>query len=99
MTLLFSSSNDTQDGTFADVVVKLGLIRLLARRFDVCEQARANNADIQCPISAGEYELEQTVALPREIPPGKFNVHVTGENQDGSNLLCLDLSIQFGFRR
>ena len=88
-----------QDGTFADVVVKLGLIRLLARRFDVCEEARAKNADLQCPLSAGDYELEQTVALPREIPPGKFNVHVTGENQDGSNLVCLDLSIQFGFRR
>ncbi|SAM85015.1 related to phosphatidylglycerol/phosphatidylinositol transfer protein [Ustilago bromivora] len=91
--------DEVSDGTFADVVVKLGLIRLLARRFDVCEEARTNNADLQCPISAGDYELEQTVALPREIPPGKFNVHLTGENQDGSNLLCLDLSIQFGFRR
>ncbi|GAK66636.1 phosphatidylglycerol/phosphatidylinositol transfer protein [Moesziomyces antarcticus] len=91
--------DEVSDGTFADVVVKLGLIRLLARRFDVCEEARANNADLQCPLSAGDYELEQTVALPREIPPGKFNVHVTGENQDGSNLVCLDLSIQFGFRR
>ncbi|EST08603.1 MD-2-related lipid-recognition domain protein [Kalmanozyma brasiliensis GHG001] len=91
--------DEVSDGTFADVVVKLGLIRLLARRFDVCEQAREANAEIQCPISAGDYELEQTVALPREIPPGKFNVHVTGQNQDGSNLLCLDLSIQFGFRR
>ncbi|KAJ1018040.1 hypothetical protein NDA16_004909 [Ustilago loliicola] len=91
--------DEVSDGTFADVVVKLGLIRLLARRFDVCEEARANNADLQCPLSAGDYELEHTVALPREIPPGKFNVHITGENQDGSNLLCLDLSIQFGFRR
>ncbi|CBQ69689.1 related to phosphatidylglycerol/phosphatidylinositol transfer protein [Sporisorium reilianum SRZ2] len=91
--------DEVSDGTFADVIVKLGYIRLLARRFDVCEEARQNNADLQCPLSAGEYELEHTVALPREIPPGKFNVHITGENQDGSNLLCLDLSIQFGFRR
>ncbi|SNX87684.1 related to phosphatidylglycerol/phosphatidylinositol transfer protein [Melanopsichium pennsylvanicum] len=91
--------DEVSDGTFADVVVKLGLIRLLARRFDVCEQARANDADLQCPLSPGEYELVHTVALPREIPPGKFNVHVSGENQDGSSLLCLDLSILFGFRR
>lgn len=65
----------------------------------MCEEARANNAELQCPLSPGAYELEQTVALPREIPPGKFNVLVTGANQDGSNLLCLNLAITFGFRR
>ncbi|PWY97105.1 hypothetical protein BCV70DRAFT_196063 [Testicularia cyperi] len=94
-----SIKDNVSDGTFADVVVKLGLIRLLARRFDVCEEARANNADLQCPLSPGSYELEHTVALPREIPPGKFNVQITGKNQDDSDLLCLNLAIQFGFRR
>lgn len=28
-----------QDGAYADVVVKLGLIKLLTKRFDVCEEA------------------------------------------------------------
>lgn len=28
-----------QDGSYADVVVKLGLIKLLSKRFDVCEEA------------------------------------------------------------
>ena len=65
-------THTTQDGTFADVVVKLGLIKLLTRRFDVCEEARANNAELQCPLGPGEYELTHTVALPREIPPGKL---------------------------
>jgi hypothetical protein len=28
-----------QDGAYADVVVKLGLIKLLQKQFDVCEEA------------------------------------------------------------
>ncbi|EPQ28113.1 uncharacterized protein PFL1_04440 [Pseudozyma flocculosa PF-1] len=91
-------SEEVSDGTFADVVVKLGLIKLLTRRFDVCQEARANKAELQCPLAPGEYELTHTVALPREIPPAKFNVHITGANQDESDLLCLDLSINFMHR-
>lgn len=29
----------SQDGAYADVLVKLGLIKLLQKRFDVCEEA------------------------------------------------------------
>lgn len=53
------------------MVVKLGLIKLLTRRFDVCEEAKKNDAQVQCPVAPGPYEIEQTVALPREIPPGE----------------------------
>lgn len=27
-----------QEGSYADVVVKLGLIKLLTKRFDICEE-------------------------------------------------------------
>ncbi|PWN49531.1 hypothetical protein IE53DRAFT_306603, partial [Violaceomyces palustris] len=63
-------SEEISDGSVADVVVKLGLIKLLTKSFDVCEEARVNKAEIQCPVSPGEYQIQQTVALPREIPPG-----------------------------
>ncbi|KAF9240851.1 hypothetical protein BU15DRAFT_61182 [Melanogaster broomeanus] len=56
-----------EDGATADVVVKLGLIKLLTKSFDVCEEARE-----------GDYVVVQTVALPKEIPPAKFNVEVRG---------------------
>ncbi len=77
------------------MTVKIGLIKLLSRRFDVCQEAKENNAEVQCPIKPGEYDISQTVALPREIPPAKFNVHVTGSTQEDLDLLCLDLSINF----
>lgn len=61
----------SQQGSFADVVVKLGLIKLLTRRFDVCEEAERNGAELRCPVAEGDYTITQTVALPKEIPPGE----------------------------
>ncbi|KAG5654096.1 Phosphatidylglycerol/phosphatidylinositol transfer protein [Sphagnurus paluster] len=59
-----------EEGAYADVTVKLGLIKLINKRFDVCEEARNANASVQCPVEKGEYVVEHTVALPREIPRG-----------------------------
>ncbi|KAG6911902.1 Phosphatidylglycerol/phosphatidylinositol transfer protein [Tephrocybe rancida] len=57
-------------GAYADVVVKLGLVKLLHKQFDVCDEARKANASVQCPIEEGNYVVKHTVALPREIPRG-----------------------------
>lgn len=86
---------DIEEGTFADVVVKLGFIRLLSKRFDVCQLAEENDAELKCPVKAGEYEMTHTVELPREIPPARFNVHVSGKTQADVDLMCMDLSIDF----
>lgn len=84
-----------QEGTFTDVVVKLGFIRLLSKRYDVCQLAEENDAEVKCPLEPGEYELKHTVELPKEIPPAKFNVHVGGKTQDDVDFVCMDLSIDF----
>ncbi|KAG6897353.1 hypothetical protein C0992_002279 [Termitomyces sp. T32_za158] len=60
-----------EDGAYADVRVKLGLVKLLDKRFDVCEEARKANATVQCPVQPGMYTVEQTVTLPWEIPRGE----------------------------
>jgi len=70
------------------VTVKLGLIKLLQKRFDLCEEAyvvlsflpygqltslrRNANATVQCPVEPGSYHVTHTVALPKEIPPGEL---------------------------
>jgi len=82
-------------GAYADVTVKLGLIKLIQKRFDVCEEAQNANASIQCPVQPGEYELVQTVALPKEIPPAKFSVSVRGFTADELDMVCMDLKIDF----
>lgn len=33
------TNTDRQEGAYADVTVKLGLIKLIQKRFDVCEEA------------------------------------------------------------
>ncbi|KAI6162257.1 ML domain-containing protein [Pisolithus thermaeus] len=82
-------------GAFADVTVKLGLIKLLNKKFDICHEASAANASIQCPVDAGDYTVVQTVALPNEIPRAKFSISVRGYTVDEEDLLCLDLKVDF----
>ncbi|KAF9532006.1 ML domain-containing protein [Crepidotus variabilis] len=84
-----------EDGAYADVVVKLGLIKLLTKRFDVCEEARNANATVQCPVNKGEYTVVQTVALPKEIPAAKFTVQVRGFTAGEDDMVCLDLKVDF----
>jgi len=84
-----------EDGAYADVTVKLGLIKLLQKRFDVCDEAQKNNAEIQCPVEAGQHHVEQTVALPKEIPPAQFVVMVRGYTVDDEDMLCADIKVDF----
>ncbi|CAK5280258.1 unnamed protein product [Mycena citricolor] len=83
------------DGASADVTVKLGRIKLLQKTFDVCEEARSNNMTINCPVETGFHVLEQTVALPKEIPQTKFTIAVRGFTEAGKDMLCLDLKLDF----
>ncbi|KAI6047568.1 ML domain-containing protein [Pisolithus marmoratus] len=84
-----------EDGSYADVTVKLGLVKLLTKRFDICDEARAANASVQCPVEKGHYTVVQTVKLPKEIPQAKFSVSVRGYTVDEDDMLCLDLKVDF----
>ncbi|KAJ7169973.1 MD-2-related lipid-recognition domain-containing protein, partial [Mycena filopes] len=88
-------SETIEEGASADVVVKLGLVKLLQKKFDVCEEARNVNASVSCPVQPGPYTVEQTVALPKEIPKAKFVVLVRGFTVEEEDMLCLDLKIDF----
>ena len=46
---------------FALLFANHNIIRSLSRNAEL---------GIQCPIEEGDYEVEHTVALPKEIPPG-----------------------------
>ncbi|TFK57200.1 hypothetical protein OE88DRAFT_1730601 [Heliocybe sulcata] len=84
-----------EDGAYVDVVVKMGLVKLLSKRFDICDEARKAEASIQCPVDKGDYEVEQVAELPKEIPPGKFVVQVRGYTADEDNMVCVDLNVDF----
>jgi len=84
-----------EEGAYANVVVKIGLIKLLQKTFDVCEEARNANATIQCPVKEDNYTLIQTVHLPKEIPRGKFVVDVRAFTVDDRDMMCLNLKVDF----
>ncbi|CAE7096953.1 unnamed protein product [Rhizoctonia solani] len=93
--VIATSDKEITEGAYADVTVKLGLIKLLKKQFDICEEARNANATIQCPIKGGDHEVVQTVALPREIPRAKFMVDVKGYTADDEDLVCVKLNVDF----
>jgi len=54
------------EGSYIDLTVKLGLIKLLQQRLDLCEQVE--KVGKKCPLEKGRQELKHTVTLPKEIP-------------------------------
>lgn len=48
---------DVTEGAYADVVVKLGLVKLLTKRFDICEELRKDNNELQCPFKEGKFTV------------------------------------------
>ncbi|KAM5530786.1 hypothetical protein V8D89_015527 [Ganoderma adspersum] len=84
-----------EDGAYADVTVKAGIIRLLHKEFDVCEEARNANTTIQCPVEKGHHKVTQTVTLPNEIPPAQFTVNIRGFTEGDDDLVCMDLMMDF----
>ncbi|KAG8790361.1 Phosphatidylglycerol/phosphatidylinositol transfer protein [Ceratobasidium sp. 428] len=87
-----------EDGAYADVTVKLGLIKLLHKQFDICEEARNNNVTVQCPVEPDEYEVIQTVNLPKETPKAKFTIDVQAfatEESKEPDLASLRIMVDF----
>jgi len=101
LTVTVSGTADSvvEDGAYADVSVKVGLIKILQKEFDLCEEARNANLTVQCPIEKGDYEVVHTVDLPKEIPPAPFTVQVQGYTYEDEDLICLTLTIDFTPRR
>jgi len=83
------------EGAYANVKVKLGLIKLLEKEYDLCEEAEKANLTVSCPVQPGQYVIEQTVMLPSQIPKAKFIVEVRAYNEDDTRLVCLNIIIDF----
>ncbi|KAI9012895.1 ML domain-containing protein [Gaertneriomyces semiglobifer] len=74
-------------GAFAEVRVRLGLIKLVDTKIDLCDEI--HNIDRECPVEEGPLHINHTVKLPREIPPGRYQVNVDVTNFDGKHTACI----------
>ncbi len=77
---------------YADVKIKLGLIKLLEIRLDLCNEIK--NIGIECPLKKGDLNIVTQIDIPAELPPGKYVVHVTATNFDGLSVACFDVDVK-----
>ena len=60
-------SERIEKGSYVDLTVKYGLIRLISTKEDLCDQLK--NVDKECPIEKGKTTVKKEVELPKQIPP------------------------------
>ncbi|KAI8975498.1 ML domain-containing protein [Mycotypha africana] len=92
---------DVGPGAEAIVDVKLGRIKLLHRKFDICDELKKNEdkVELQCPIQEGDLTVTQKITLPKEIPRAKFLVDVLAYTSNDDDLACLRIAVDFRVRR
>ncbi|MFF7989248.1 ML domain-containing protein [Kitasatospora xanthocidica] len=91
------------DGAYLDVTVKLGLVKLLHRRYDLLAELRGegslklacDTSDGKSPIPRGDMKLTLTLNLSSETPRGKLEVGVRGYTVDDDDLLALKAKVDF----
>ncbi|KAI0387663.1 phosphatidylinositol/phosphatidylglycerol transfer protein [Hypomontagnella monticulosa] len=82
------------DGAKVNLVVKYGLIKLISTTADLCEQI--GNVDLECPIEKGVLSITKSVDIPKEVPPGTYNVYAEVINNDTKPITCLQATVKFG---
>ncbi|OCK81889.1 hypothetical protein K432DRAFT_424571 [Lepidopterella palustris CBS 459.81] len=86
-------SKAIEEGAKVHLQVKYGLITLINQEADLCDQVK--NVDLECPLHKGDMTLMKSVDLPKEIPPGNYQVLADVFTKDGDKITCLTASIAF----
>ncbi|MGK5734279.1 ML domain-containing protein [Streptomyces sp. URMC 124] len=103
-TVKAAAQEEIVDGAYIEVVVKLGLVKLFTKRYDLFEKLRGDTSDWSLtadtapggePIMPGNVELTFGMDLPRETPQAKFTVNARGYTVDDDDLFSLDFRVDF----
>ncbi|KAI0815438.1 phosphatidylinositol transfer protein [Xylaria sp. FL0064] len=86
-----------EEGAYVQLVVKYGLIRLINTTADLCEQVE--NVDLKCPIEKGVLSITKSVEIPKEVPPGTYNVFADVYSVDDKPITCLQATVTFGMKK
>lgn len=81
------------DGAYVEVDVRYGFIRLIHQTYDLCEEV--HNVDLECPIKKGSQVILKQVAIPDEVPPGKYLVVARAYSKEDVLITCLTASVEF----
>ena len=86
-------SETVKKGAKVHLQVKYGLITIIKQTADLCDTVK--NVDKKCPLEKGDVTIEKSVDLPKEIPPGKYNVIADAYTKDEDKITCLKASVEF----
>jgi len=86
-------SESIEPGAYVNLQVKYGLIRLVNTQADLCEQV--HNVDMECPIEEGKTTVTKDVAIPAQVPPGKYAVVADVFSKDDKPIICLQANVEF----
>ncbi|KAJ3022871.1 UNVERIFIED_CONTAM: Phosphatidylglycerol/phosphatidylinositol transfer protein [Siphonaria sp. JEL0065] len=92
VTVIGELSEDVVDGAYINVIVKIGVIKLYQGKLDLCEES--GKIGHPCPIAKGHQEVFHSVDIPREVPPGKYDIAVKVFTADDKPLTCLNIKIK-----
>ncbi|MFI9786833.1 ML domain-containing protein [Kitasatospora sp. NPDC051984] len=99
-------NSEIKEGAYYQVVVKVGLIRILQQQVDLFEQLRDTKDDgfrLSCNTSGGNGSIPagETVLtaacepLQREIPRAKLKIEIRAYTVDDDDLAALNLTVDF----
>lgn len=86
-------AQDIVDGAYVEVDVRYGFIKLIHQTFDLCDEIQ--NVDLECPVKKGTQVVLKLVAIPAEVPPGKYVVNARAYTAEDVLVTCLTATIEF----
>jgi len=86
-------SKDVEPGATVALVVKYGLITIVRTVADLCDQI--GNVDLSCPLKKGPMNATKEVAIPKQVPKGKYTVTADVMTQDEEKVTCLNAVVFF----
>ncbi len=90
---IFSKEVDT--GSYVDIDVRYGYIKLVQETFDLCEQLE--NVDLTCPLDKGKLVITKEVDIPNEVPPGVYTVFARAYTPGDELITCLAATVEFPY--
>ncbi|KAG0175997.1 Phosphatidylglycerol/phosphatidylinositol transfer protein [Apophysomyces sp. BC1034] len=82
-------------GGTVDIDLKLLSMIKINKQLDLCSVLQSDvMGHRNCPLSAGDVELEATAFIPREIPKLPLNGDIRIKDQDGNTVTCISLNFK-----
>ncbi|TQS34927.1 hypothetical protein Golomagni_04670 [Golovinomyces magnicellulatus] len=84
---------DVREGAYIIVTIKLGVIQILRKTFDLCENA--SRANVTCPIEKGPIKFHSEIEIPETVPPAEFHLEAVVYSNYDEDIFCLRSTINF----